>query len=201
MNRTKNHFPKGFSLVELLVVIAIIGVIAGAGFVVTTTFVGTSKLSNEYTHLIQLVKKYYKKSNAQSEPMYMYFTADEANFLTKADVIKFSDDDYSRFSIDTDCEGLINSSTYQNATNSIQPDDYNFKGMRILVCAQEGSDLTYEGICFNGKNELAETVKLYIHSMSDSPLLCDDIETALKNDFRRLLTVYKTGYVEDERNF
>ena len=63
MSQKKTHLTKGFSLVELLVVIAIIGVIAGAGFLVTTSFVGTSKLSNEYTHLIQLVKKMRQKQN------------------------------------------------------------------------------------------------------------------------------------------
>lgn len=200
MNQKKIHLTKGFSLIELLVVIAIIGVIAGAGFLVTTSFVGTSKLSNEYTHLIQLVKKYYKLSNAQNEPMFMTFDSDETNYLTEASIIKFSDDDYSRFGLDVDCSGLIGSTSYEEVNNAIQPDDYNFQGMRILVCPQDGYTLTFNGICFNGKNELAETVVLYIHSMSDSALSCDSIET-LKSDFRKKLTFYSTGYVEDERNF
>ena len=200
MSQKKTHLTKGFSLVEILIVIAIIGVIAGTGFVMTTSFVGTSKLSNEYTHLIQLVKKYYKLSNAQSEPMYMSFNSDETNYLTAATIIKFSDDDYSRFGLDVDCSGLIGSTSYEEVNNAIQPDDYNFQGMRILVCPQDGYTLTFNGICFNGKNELAETVVLYIHSMSDSVLSCDNIET-LKPDFRKKLILYSTGYVEDERNF
>ena len=201
MNQTKSHLTKGFSLVEVLVVIAVIGVIASAGFFVATSFVGSSKLSNEYTHLIQLVKKYYKLSNAQSEPMFMKFVADDTNFYTETSVTKFLDDNYSRFG-NPDCDLLqeLDSASNEDATNPNQKNDYIFDGMRVLVCGEGSNDLTYSGICYTGRNELAETVVLYIHSMSDSAQTCASILT-LKDDFVRKLTLYSTGDDEDERNF
>ena len=194
----RNHHIKGFSLVEILIVIAVIGIIAGTGMIYTTNNANMAKISNEYTHLIQLIKKYSMVSEKQSEPMLLEFDFSNNDTQTLATLKKYKDSSYKRLS-STDCEDL--DTTYQEVV-ALNKDDHIFENVRILICpSHSSSSLTYDGICYTGRGETYETAIFYLHSGKDSKQDCNDIEGLISSNYLRKLTVYSTGYVEDERNF
>ena len=145
----RNHHIKGFSLVEILIVIAVIGIIAGTGMIYTTNTANLAKISNEYTHLIQLIKKYSMVSEKQSEPMLLEFDFSNNDTQTMATLKKYKDSSYKRLS-STDCEDL--DITYQEVV-ALNKDDHIFENVRILICPSDSSSsltsmvfVTQEGV-------------------------------------------------------
>ena len=65
---------KGFSLIELLVVIAILGIITSTGFLFLQDSLRDSRIQNEFTHTLQLIKKYAKQSLTSQEPILINFS-------------------------------------------------------------------------------------------------------------------------------
>ena len=80
---------KGFSLIELLVVIAILGIITSTGFLFLQDSLRDSRIQNEFTHTLQLIKKYAKQSlTSQLRPICQQLNS-YVNHASRLQIIHF----------------------------------------------------------------------------------------------------------------
>ena len=175
---------KGFSLIELLVVIAILGIITSTGFLFLQDSLRDSRIQNEFTHTLQLIKKYAKQSLTSQEPMLINFSYTSSG--TTASIYKMDENDFSRFH-KTDCDGI-----YPLVPERISETNITFSNVFIRAC--DGSDDI--DICFTGRGGFVDPTTVYILPYQDH--VCESILDS-DNDVphQRQITLYTSGYIDD----
>ena len=184
---------KGFSLIELLVVIAILGIITSTGFLFLQDSLRDSRIQNEFTHTLQLIKKYAKQSLTSQEPMLINFSYTSSG--TTASIYKMDENDFSRFN-KTDCDGI-----YPLVPERISETNITFSNVFIRACDDSGDiDIDDSGdidICFTGRGGFVDPTTVYILPYRDfvcKSLLDSDNEVV---PHQRQITLYTSGYIDD----
>ena len=178
---------KGFSLIELLVVIAILGIITSTGFLFLQDSLRDSRIQNEFTHTLQLIKKYAKQSLTSQEPILINFSYTSSD--TIASIYRMNETDFSRFN-KTDCTGIDSLDPGRHFKIS---ESYNtFSNVSIRAC--DGSDNI--NICFTGRGGFVDPTTVYILPYQDH--VCESILDS-DNDVphQRQITLYTSGYIDD----
>ena len=149
---------KGFSLIELLVVIAILGIITSTGFLFLQDSLRDSRIQNEFTHTLQLIKKYAKQSLTSQEPILINFSYTSPD--TIASIYTMNETDFSRFN-KTDCTGI--DSLDDGSHFEIFETNSRFTNVSIRAC--KGSENI--PICFTGRGGFADPTTVYILPYQD----------------------------------
>jgi len=184
---------KGFSLIELLVVIAILGIITSTGFLFLKDSVRDSRIQNEFTHTLQLIKKYAKQSLTSQEPILINFSYTSSD--TIASIYTMNENDFSRFH-KTDCTGIdpTNSEKYFQISET----NNTFSNVSIKAC--DGSDNI--NICFTGRGGFVDSFPdndskptVYILPYQDHD--CTFLASGNEIPHQRHITLYTSGYIDD----
>ena len=178
---------KGFSLIELLVVIAILGIITSTGFLFLQDSLRDSRIQNEFTHTLQLIKKYAKQSLTSQEPILINFSYTSPD--TIASIYTMDENDFSRFN-KTDCEDI--EPLDSNRHSEISETNNTFSNVSIRAC--DGSvDID---ICFTGRGGFVDPTTVYILPYQN--LVCKSLLDS-NNEVPppRQITLYTSGYIDD----
>ena len=184
---------KGFSLIELLVVIAILGIITSTGFLFLQDSLRDSRIQNEFTHTLQLIKKYAKQSLTSQEPILIKFSYTSPD--TIASIYTMDENDFSRFN-KTDCEDI--EPLDSNRHSEISETNNTFSNVSIRAC--DGSvDID---ICFTGRGGFVDPIpgngsKPTVYILPYQDLDCSALASGTEVPHQRQITLYTSGYIDD----
>ena len=185
---------KGFSLIELLVVISILGIITSTGFLFLQDSLRDSRIQNEFTHTLQLIKKYAKQSLTSQEPILINFSYTSPD--TIASIYTMNETDLSRFN-KTDCTGIDLLDLERHF--KISEPYYTFSNVSIRAC--DGSDNI--NICFTGRGGFVDPTpgndsKPTVYILPYQDHVCESIlDSDNEVPHQRQITLYTSGYIDD----
>ena len=183
---------KGFPLIELLVVIAILGIITSTGFLFLQDSLRDSRIQNEFTHTLQLIKKYAKQSLTSQEPILINFSYTSSD--TIASIYTMKEDDFSRFH-KTDCDGIDPSDSGRHF--EISETNNTFSNVFIKAC--EGSENI--PICFTGRGGFVDPTpgndsKPTVYILPYQDLACSSLASGTEVSHQRKIILYTSGYID-----